>query len=648
MKSRIILLVAVIWLGYLSRALANAQWPLTVTNIAELKSLHIADVEMAESALSASTSPAVYVLGYYAPGDRGGGMFEWDQNSSRTPDSGRFFTTNGWSSGNGRWVRRFAGEVPNVKMWGAKGDINVGDESPGTVASATDDTSAIQSAINGVQLPPDVGSFTSEELLFPAGWYKITNTLIFNQFLKLRGENARMTHIVMPYGINKDILRSIQADQALNGATNAASFFDENVRIEDISLDFATQFATDGVQQGHNLTNSGIVIINPDEGNTIRNVTVDSAGIGIRCFGGGGGAPAAFRDVVCTHCAIAGICIEPVPGTTSAWGHVSITGITSDSHWDDSRSNVCLVKFVDFVGNAIVEDLNAEGVYGGGVIQSQFPSALSGWQLGMISVRNCEWNSGGGASWSGLLAPNDFLVLKSGGNRTTAITMENVQIFGGNMIRDEMTGRNVVGLDADGKALNQAICRIPVQYESWNLRGNNGDGTPAITSRLVVGDQIIYSFIPPTNGWYRIMAPGHGYRTGGRVTVASEDESSEFNVDVITWGSGADLARIDVTRATKDSGGWPAPPCVKQVRAGVYSAPSGDRYPFVDIDVEYILADNFVENASAITLALPVYDERNVQVSGGNSSLLNPTTPLSSIVPSGCTLVQSVTNSLVR
>src|SRR5215469_4896039 len=173
MKPSIILLIAATWLGYLSTASAILQWPMTVTNIAELQSLSIASVISAETAYSTSVSPAIYVLGYYNPGDRGGGMFEWDPNSSGTPDGGRFFTTNGWTSGNGRWVRRFAGEVPNVRMWGAKG--NMAGEDPTGVAAANNDTTNIQNAINSITVPTDPSGQAPAELLFPAGWYKITN-----------------------------------------------------------------------------------------------------------------------------------------------------------------------------------------------------------------------------------------------------------------------------------------------------------------------------------------------------------------------------------------------------------------------------------------------------------------------------------------
>src|SRR5689334_4444951 len=99
MKSRIILVITTIWLGCLMNASALLQWPLTVTNIAELKGVHIFDAITAESG---GYSPVIFVMGYYTPGDRGGGAFEWNPNCSQADDGGRYITTNGWTTGNGR------------------------------------------------------------------------------------------------------------------------------------------------------------------------------------------------------------------------------------------------------------------------------------------------------------------------------------------------------------------------------------------------------------------------------------------------------------------------------------------------------------------------------------------------------------------
>lgn len=647
MKSKIILLISAIWLGYLSTASAILQWPMTVTNIAELQSLHLADVIGAETAYTTSVSPAVYVLGYYTPGDRGGGMFEWNPNSSGTPDGGRYFPTNGWTSGNGRWVRRFAGEAVNVRMWGAKGDINGGVETPSNIAAATDDTTAIQNALNVINDTGDASGWSPTELLFPAGFYKVTSTLIWSPLVKLRGEGARMAHIVMPYGTNQDILHSLAADEALHG-TNSSNLGDAYVRIDDLSFDFATQSGNSSTESGHNTTNSGIVIIWPLEGTEIRNVSVESGGIGIRCFGGGGGAVAAFRDIVCSDSAIAGISIEPPPDRTSCAGQVSITGITGDHRWDESRSNACLVRFLNYDGPALVEDINAEAAYGGGVIQSQYPAADVSSQMGTISIRNGALNSG--TSFSGYDCKHDFVVLKDGGGqRTVPIIMENIQDYGTNLIRDELTGRLIQGIDADGQGPNQAVCRVPIQYESYNPHSNRGDGTPVIFSRLIAGGQTLYSFVPPTNGWYRIICPMcyAGMRAGGKITVTSQIESSAFDFDLDTTGGLTDSALITVDRASHD--GTYVHPCVTQVRAGTYTAPDTYNYGFVDIDVEHILPPyNGEPMWQYVTVSYPAYDIENITATGGGTPLLIPTAPLASIVPSGSTLRMCVTNSLIR
>src|SRR5207244_2651745 len=85
---------------------AAQDYVLTVRNIAELQAI---------SANTLGTTNAVLVLGYYNPGDRGGGTFRWDSSSTKTPDGGRYLT----GTGTGRWVRMLNGETANVRMWGA-------------------------------------------------------------------------------------------------------------------------------------------------------------------------------------------------------------------------------------------------------------------------------------------------------------------------------------------------------------------------------------------------------------------------------------------------------------------------------------------------------------------------------------------------
>lgn len=177
MKLRTVLLITAAWLGGLPVVFATLQWPMTVTNIAELKSVHLADVIAGETAYTTSTRPALYVLGYYTPGDRGGGMFEWDPNASNASDGGLYFTTNGWVTGNGRWVRRLNGETINVKMWGAVGD------------GTTDDAPAIQQAIYSLT--------NGGTLYIPAGVYKLNATVStgdsYNQNCALLLTNINIT-----------------------------------------------------------------------------------------------------------------------------------------------------------------------------------------------------------------------------------------------------------------------------------------------------------------------------------------------------------------------------------------------------------------------------------------------------------------------
>ncbi len=67
---------------------------------------------------------AVYVLGYYAPGDLGAGAFEYDPNESGADNDGTIIV----DAAGRRWVRYLPDGSLNPQMFGAKCD------------TATDDT----------------------------------------------------------------------------------------------------------------------------------------------------------------------------------------------------------------------------------------------------------------------------------------------------------------------------------------------------------------------------------------------------------------------------------------------------------------------------------------------------------------------------
>src|SRR5262245_10648052 len=165
---------------------------LSVRNIAALQALDTRKLCGNNSAM---------VLGYYYPGDRGGGVFQWQPNSGAIHDGGRYLVSSNPLSSPGRWERMLNGETANVKMWGAIGNIAGGVATPANVAAANDDTIAIQNALNACPGWGNYGGFWTAELLIPTGFYKITSTLVAHaNLLKIRGESARMTSIVMPLG----------------------------------------------------------------------------------------------------------------------------------------------------------------------------------------------------------------------------------------------------------------------------------------------------------------------------------------------------------------------------------------------------------------------------------------------------------------
>lgn len=93
---------------------------LNVANIAAMTALDV----------TALTSDYLWVAGYYAAADGGGGWFTYDSGSSETADNGIVFAPD---AGSGRWKRVEREEI-YVEMFGAKGD------------GSTDDSAAIIAA----------------------------------------------------------------------------------------------------------------------------------------------------------------------------------------------------------------------------------------------------------------------------------------------------------------------------------------------------------------------------------------------------------------------------------------------------------------------------------------------------------------------
>jgi len=88
-------------------SIGGARLAPVVSSIAELR------------ALAAGKYEAVQVLGYYAAGDGGGGVFRWNGSSSAADNGGTVIVPDS-ASGAGRWMRDY--QILTIKMFGAKGD----------------------------------------------------------------------------------------------------------------------------------------------------------------------------------------------------------------------------------------------------------------------------------------------------------------------------------------------------------------------------------------------------------------------------------------------------------------------------------------------------------------------------------------------
>jgi len=118
---------------------------------------HCVNSIAALKALGAGVVPCLTVLGYYAPGDGGGGSFYWDASATENDNGGTIIVPVS-NPPTGRWKRIYSAPL-NVRWFGAKGDV------------ATDNA-AFQAAVAAVLSNPLGGT-----LYIPAGTYELTRPL---------------------------------------------------------------------------------------------------------------------------------------------------------------------------------------------------------------------------------------------------------------------------------------------------------------------------------------------------------------------------------------------------------------------------------------------------------------------------------------
>jgi hypothetical protein len=595
--SNIKFLVSVIALGF-TVGIHASENPIAVQTISELRGLDMTGITNRAVALA---------LGYYNVGDRGGGTFQWNPSSTEVDDGGGTLTNS--LNRVGRWKRVLIGEVPNIRMWGAKGNWwwNAVD------TQAHDDTAAITNAIKACY------ANSCAELLFPQGTYKVTDTIVFDRWLHLRGENAGRCTLKMPVGIQKDILRTANANKSLKGELID---WDHELIVENLRLAF------DGTESDRNTNNAALVICRPGEAHSIRNVLTFNGAFGIRCLGVG--APGLkVRDCSFFGSAIAGISVEGLVlanGTTwDVGGIVSLIGISGDNRYSNTATNASLFRFHNCRPTVSIADFKAEASWAGGLISYHIgPAGTRLDVLGSLTIRGGTWNG-----TENLGFPLDLVVLKGGTPRTASVLIDQpVNLYNVRyLIRDEVTGRNIDSDVQIWSGLAQTVVKMPTAYEGHLEQSHPDPDNGQKRSQLVIGQTAFVRFLPPeTNRWYRIIA---GFRSsqGKLVVSAGYEESAEFHFRAFPGGTNS--ATIDVTRHAKYRGTLPPP--VTKARSGVFRRNSAD-WPYVDIYVERVSATN---RTGRITVS---YDLNGTDGwIDGIIPLLAPTIPVSSALPPGNT-----------
>lgn len=191
-----------------------------------------------------TTNAIIYVQGYYAANDGGGGLFIYDSASTATDDSGVTIKPTA-VSGAGRWIRQInEGSHYNVRWYGAKGD------------GSTDDASAIQAALDKAAaqgVTEGISGKYGAIVYFPSGKYKCTSGLNVRSSLgiKMVGEAGRVA-------ANNGVSSIVYTGGAIDRFLDARSTFAFEVRDLDfhytnsafIGLYLDTKHSPDGINAG--------------------------------------------------------------------------------------------------------------------------------------------------------------------------------------------------------------------------------------------------------------------------------------------------------------------------------------------------------------------------------------------------------------
>ena len=428
------------------------------------------------------------VLGYYTPGDRGGGLFVWN-SASTLPDDGGYIIKPSAISGAGRWIRNISGERPNVKMWGAKGD------------NSTNDTTAITLALSAMRY----GWVT--ELVFTTGSYLINQTLQVPSNIKITGEGpANNTSIGMIQFSNQDIITTISP-------TTAAPFnyipTDSGFIIENLTLYF--QNYNNPIVA--NTSNTALTIHNPSDGAIIRNITTYGGAYGIKCIGTTSNG-LKIEDISTNYSYNAGVIVQPLSSVFLEVGTIDIDGLYAFNSDTSSYGSAIIIN--NEASNISLKNISLSGSFGAGAILWNVPQ-LSGLQASpYLKISNSVFKGDNVYS-------TNFLTLST--TQTTSkipvvcfegLTLSNCN----NIIQDSITNNSIPFYN-----LSSFQPSVPFYYSINNIGANPRD--TIITSKKI--DTYTAQFLPVSAGWYSIFTAQSGQAVAN-ISIASVYESTNFDV----------------------------------------------------------------------------------------------------------------------
>ena len=494
----------------------------TVSSISGLKDLDITN---------AIANSRAYVKSYYDDySDRGlgGGEFYW-LPSSTAEDGGRYITPAS-NPVYGRWERLLNGAIPNPQMFGARGFSTFnGDRT--FAPNSPDETVAIKRALSGCRFG------WSAQLYFPAGRYRITDTLLWDaQQTHIFGDGCvNGTMIAMDTGIEKDILKSLGSQQIDDHNIDPKISTDPYVlqgtndipKISSISFEYAGAYHRDYVNGSapyQNITHSCISITLPGETNIIDGISTLGGKYGIRIQGpqgpglrltnstinAAGEASISLEGIVAKH---------PFP----TWGMYTgskVGTLTCDNCSTDYRgTNVSGFSFVKVHRGATpvinIKDLKVEGMYPNGIVD--YTKDVDDGTLGSIKIDGLYWNQ----TESGPEVQKMTVVKLSPGassvKESVFCNIQNLTLYGVDRLVTDNIAKDAKGnpfityasLGRAGGTNQTQHVMTPFTYHSFTETGRTTtleayNNTSFINNNQP--DDLLVSFEPTGGtGWYRIM-----------------------------------------------------------------------------------------------------------------------------------------------